>query len=126
VATEISQNPLDVDETLRLVGLEERMHHFPSQLSGGEQQRVAIARALAKNPELLLCDEPTGALDYETGKHVLRLLVDLKDRLNKTVLIITHNGAIAPVADRVIRLRSGEIHELHPNPTPQAPEEISW
>jgi putative ABC transport system ATP-binding protein len=87
---------------------------------------VAIARALAKNPELLLCDEPTGALDFETGKHVLRLLVDLKQQLGKTILVITHNGAIAPAADRVIRLRSGEIHELHENPTPQPPEEISW
>jgi putative ABC transport system ATP-binding protein len=126
VATEISQRPMDVDEVLRLVGLEERISHFPSQLSGGEQQRVAIARALAKNPELLLCDEPTGALDFETGKHVLRLLVDLKNTLGKTVLIITHNAAIAPTADRVIRLRSGEIHEMHDNPRPQPPEEISW
>jgi putative ABC transport system ATP-binding protein len=126
VATEISTSPLDVDETLELVGLGERKHHFPAQLSGGEQQRVAIARALAKNPELLLCDEPTGALDFETGKHVLRLLVDLKDQFGKTVLVITHNGAIAPAADRVIRLRSGEIHELHENPEPQPPEEISW
>ncbi len=126
VATEISANPMDVDETLELVGLGERMHHFPSQLSGGEQQRVAIARALAKNPELLLCDEPTGALDFETGKHVLRLLIDLKEQLGKTILIITHNGAIAPAADRVIRLRSGEIHEIHDNPSPQPPEDISW
>jgi putative ABC transport system ATP-binding protein len=126
VATGISQNPLDVDETLDLVGLHDRVHHFPSQLSGGEQQRVAIARALAKNPELLLCDEPTGALDFETGKLVLRLLVDLKSKLDKTILIITHNAAIAPAADRVIRLRSGEIHELHDNPAPQPPEEISW
>ncbi|MGD9723259.1 MAG: ABC transporter ATP-binding protein [Pirellulales bacterium] len=126
VATEISDNPLDVDRMLELVGLEERVHHFPSQLSGGEQQRVAIARAMAKNPQLLLCDEPTGALDFETGKHVLRLLVDLKDQLGKTVLIITHNGAIAHVADRIIRLRSGEIHELHDNPAPQPPEEITW
>jgi len=126
VATEISADPLDVDETLDLVGLHERKNHFPSQLSGGEQQRVAIARALAKNPELLLCDEPTGALDYETGKLVLRLLVDLKDKLGKTILLITHNAAIAPAADRVIRLRSGEIHELHDNPTPQPPEDISW
>ena len=126
VAAEISANPLDVDETLEMVGLGERMHHFPAQLSGGEQQRVAIARALAKNPELLLCDEPTGALDFETGKHVLRLLVDLKQQLGKTILVITHNAAIAPAADRVIRLRSGEIHELHENPEPQPPEEISW
>jgi len=126
VSTEISSNPLDVDTVLGLVGLEERMHHFPSQLSGGEQQRVAIARALAKNPELLLCDEPTGALDFETGKHVLRLLVDLKDQLGKTVLIITHNAAIAPVADRVVRIRSGEIHDLVVNETPEPPEEILW
>ncbi|HEX3726560.1 MAG TPA: ABC transporter ATP-binding protein [Pirellulales bacterium] len=126
VATEICTHPMDVDEALERVGLAERMDHFPSQLSGGEQQRVAIARALAKNPELLLCDEPTGALDFETGKHVLRLLVDLKDQLGKTILIITHNAAIAPAADRVIRLRSGEIHELHENLAPQPPEEISW
>ena len=126
VATEISQQPMDVDRMLELVGLEERVNHFPSQLSGGEQQRVAIARAMAKNPELLLCDEPTGSLDYETGKHVLRLLVDLKEQLGKTILIITHNGAIAPVANRVIRLRSGEIHEMHDNPAPQPPEEITW
>ena len=126
VATEIAQKPMDVEQTLELVGLEHRMDHFPSQLSGGEQQRVAIARALAKNPELLLCDEPTGALDYETGKHVLRLLVDLKNTLGKTILIITHNAAIAPTADRVIRLRSGEIHEMHDNPRPQPPEDISW
>jgi putative ABC transport system ATP-binding protein len=126
VATEISKKPMDVDETLELVGLGHRMEHFPSQLSGGEQQRVAIARALAKNPEVLLCDEPTGALDFETGKHVLRLLVDLKEKLGKTILVITHNGAIAPAADRVIRLRSGEIHEMHDNPNPEPPEEISW
>jgi putative ABC transport system ATP-binding protein len=126
VATEISQTPLDVDQVLDMVGLHDRKDHFPSQLSGGEQQRVAIARALAKNPELLLCDEPTGALDFETGKLVLRLLVDLKIKLNKTILVITHNAAIAPAADRVIKLRSGEIHELHANPNPEPPEEISW
>ncbi len=126
VATEISANPLDVDDTLRLVGLEHRMDHFPSQLSGGEQQRVAIARALAKNPRLLLCDEPTGALDYETGKLVLRLLVDLNDRLGKTVLVITHNVAIAEIADRVIHLRSGEIVEVTRNVHRRAPEEIEW
>jgi putative ABC transport system ATP-binding protein len=126
VATEIAKKPMDVDETLELVGLGHRMDHFPSQLSGGEQQRVAIARALAKNPEVLLCDEPTGALDFETGKLVLRLLVDLKDKLGKTILVITHNAAIAPAADRVIKLRSGEIHEMHDNPNPEPPEEISW
>jgi putative ABC transport system ATP-binding protein len=126
VATEISHDPMNVEQVLELVGLEERVNHFPSQLSGGEQQRVAIARAMAKNPQMLLCDEPTGALDFETGKHVLRLLVDLKEQLGKTILIITHNGAIAPAGDRVIRLRSGEIHEIHDNPSPQPPEDITW
>jgi len=126
VATEISADPLDVDETLRLVGLAHRMDHFPSQLSGGEQQRVAIARALAKNPRLLLCDEPTGALDYETGKLVLRLLVDLNDRLGKTVLVITHNAAIADIADRVIHLRSGEVVEVIRNAVRRAPEDLEW
>ena len=126
VATEISRNPIDVDEALKLVGLCDRQGHFPAQLSGGEQQRVAIARAIAKNPELLLCDEPTGALDFETGKKVLRLLVDLKDKLGKTVLIITHNAAIAEAADRVIRLRSGEVVEMHLNPHPKPPEDIEW
>lgn len=126
VATELVKNPIDVDEALRLVGLTDRSNHFPSQMSGGEQQRVAIARALAKNPELLLCDEPTGALDYETGKKVLRLLIDLKNTLGKTVLIITHNAAIAEAADRVVRLRSGEIVETHTNPHPKPPEDIEW
>jgi putative ABC transport system ATP-binding protein len=126
VSTEISRNPLDVDDTLRLVGLGERLDNFPSQMSGGEQQRVAIARALAKNPELLLCDEPTGALDYETGKRVLRLLVDACRTLGKTVVIITHNAAIAQVADHVIRLRSGEIVEAYDNAVPAPPEEITW
>jgi putative ABC transport system ATP-binding protein len=126
VGTEISCNPMDVDEVLELVGLAERADHFPAQLSGGEQQRVAIARALAKNPELLLCDEPTGALDYETGKKVLRLLVDLKNRLGKTIMVITHNAAIADVADRIVRLRSGQIVELIDNDEPKPPEEIVW
>jgi putative ABC transport system ATP-binding protein len=126
VSTEISRDPLDVDEVLDIVGLTERKDHFPSQMSGGEQQRVAIARALAKNPEILLCDEPTGALDFETGKKVLRLLVDLKHKLRKTVLIITHNGAIAEAADRVIRLRSGEVVEVRGNSLPRPPEEIVW
>ncbi len=126
VSTELSRDPLDVDEALRLVGLTERSGHFPSQMSGGEQQRVAIARALAKNPELLLCDEPTGALDFDTGKRVLRLLVDACRTLGKTVAVITHNAAIAQVADRVIRFRSGEIVEAHENESPAAPEEITW
>lgn len=126
VATELSDDPLDVDETLQLVGLAERMDHFPSQMSGGEQQRVAIARALAKNPELICCDEPTGALDFETGKHVMALLVDVKRKLGKTVIVITHNSAIGALADREVRLRSGEVVELHANEHPAAPEEISW
>jgi len=126
VSTEISRDPLDADEALALVGLADRADHFPSQLSGGEQQRVAIARALAKNPALLLCDEPTGALDFTTGKLVLRLLVDVQKRLGKTVLIITHNGAIAGIADRVVRLRSGEVVETTVHPSPLAPEEIDW
>jgi putative ABC transport system ATP-binding protein len=126
VSTELSREPMEAAEALRLVGLEERLDHFPSQMSGGEQQRVSIARAIAKNPALLLCDEPTGALDFETGKRVLRLLLDLNKRLGKTVLLITHNGAIAQVADRVIRLRSGEVVEMHDNPRPLPPEEVVW
>jgi putative ABC transport system ATP-binding protein len=126
VSTELSRHPIDPTEALRLVGLEDRADHFPSQLSGGEQQRVAIARALAKNPMLLLCDEPTGALDFSTGKRVLRMLVDLKSQLGKTVVLITHNAAIAQVADRVVRLRSGQIIEVHANPQPLPPEEVVW
>ncbi|HEV7226033.1 MAG TPA: ABC transporter ATP-binding protein [Pirellulales bacterium] len=126
VSTEISRDPMDVDEALRLVGLEDRADHFPAQMSGGEQQRVAIARALAKNPQLLLCDEPTGALDFETGKRVLRLLLDVKQKLGKTVLIITHNSAIAAIADRVVRLRSGEVVETTVHDAPTPPEEIVW
>jgi putative ABC transport system ATP-binding protein len=126
VSTELSREPMDVAEALRVVGLEDRLDHFPSQLSGGEQQRVAIARALAKNPALLLCDEPTGALDFTTGKRVLRTLVDLKQQLGKSVILITHNAAIAQVADRVVRLRSGQIVEVHANPRPLPPEEVVW
>ncbi len=126
VSTELSRDPMDVAEALRLVEMDDRMDHFPSQLSGGEQQRVAIARALAKNPALLLCDEPTGALDFTTGKRVLRTLVDLKERLGKTVILITHNAAIAQVADRVVRLRSGQVVEVHENPRPLPPEEVVW
>ncbi len=125
-ATEIADDPLDVDEVLRLVGLEDRMNHFPSQLSGGEQQRVSIARALAKNPELLLCDEPTGALDFGTGKKILRLLVDLRRELGKSVLIITHNMAVAQIADRVVQLRSGEVVAERINDKPAEPEDIVW
>lgn len=126
VATEIARDPIDVDEALRLVGLEERSDHFPSQLSGGEQQRVAIARALAKSPGMLLCDEPTGSLDFRTGKQVLALLTELRRKLGTTVLIITHNSAIARIADRVVRLRSGEVVEVSTNATPLPPEEITW
>jgi putative ABC transport system ATP-binding protein len=126
VATEISDTPLDVDEVLEMVGLTDRTSHFPSQLSGGEQQRVAIARAIAKNPQLLLCDEPTGALDFQTGKLVLRLLVDLNRDLGKTIVVITHNAALAQVADRVVHLRSGEITEIAKNASPIAPEDVVW
>ena len=126
VATEISPDPLDEVEALRMMGLADRMDHFPSQLSGGEQQRVAIARALAKNPDLLLCDEPTGALDFTTGKLVLGLLERLRRELGKTVIIITHNIAIGAMADRVVRLRSGEIVEVRENEQPASPEAITW
>ena len=125
-ATEIADDPLDVDEVLRLVGLEDRMDHFPAQLSGGEQQRVSIARALAKNPELLLCDEPTGAIDFATGKKILRLLVDLRRELGKTVVIITHNMAVAKIADRIVQLRSGEVVAERTNAQPAEPEDIVW
>jgi putative ABC transport system ATP-binding protein len=126
VAAELCDKPMNVEEALGLVGLEERMDHFPSQMSGGEQQRVAIARALVKNPEALLCDEPTGALDYSTGKKVLSLLVDLNKRLGKTVMIVTHNSSISQIANRVIRMRSGSIVELQTNPHPLPPSEITW
>ena len=111
---------------LEQVGLSNRMRNFPSQLSGGEQQRVAIARAIAKNPKLLLCDEPTGALDYKTGKEVLKLLQDTARRNNMTVLIITHNQAIAPMADRIIKMRSGKIEENIVNENPVSIEEVEW
>ena len=126
VATEIGRDPLDEVEALRMVGLAERMDHFPAQLSGGEQQRVAIARAIAKNPDLLLCDEPTGALDFETGKIVLGMLARLRRELGKTVIIVTHNMAIGAMADRVVRLRSGDVTDVHINEQPTPPEEISW
>lgn len=126
VATEICDHPRDADEELARVELTDRRDHFPAQLSGGEQQRVAIARAIAKDPKLLLCDEPTGSLDLETGRRVLRLLVDLTRDLNKTVVVITHNAAIADVADRVVHLGSGRIREIITNASPRVPEEVSW
>lgn len=126
LATQICPDSLDAAETLERVGLGERLDNFPAQLSGGEQQRVAIARALAKNPKLLLCDEPTGALDYKTGKQILQLLQDTCRTSGLTALIITHNAALAPMADRVIRVNSGRVvsTELNPSPTPIA--EIEW
>lgn len=126
IATELVENGRDIDQTLDMVGLSERRSHFPAQLSGGEQQRVAIARAVAKNPRLLLCDEPTGSLDFETGKRVLRLLVDLNREWHTTVIVITHNTAIAAVGDRVVHLRSGEITAIDQNPDPIPPEEVVW
>ncbi|MBM3998005.1 MAG: ABC transporter ATP-binding protein [Planctomycetes bacterium] len=126
VAAELSDTPLEVDGVLGRVGLSDRGAHFPSQLSGGEQQRVAIARAVVKNPTLLLCDEPTGALDLPTGRTVLRILADLNRELGKTVIIITHNAALSRVADRVVRLGSGTVRAIEANAVPQPPEEIVW
>ncbi|MBR2706610.1 MAG: ABC transporter ATP-binding protein [Mogibacterium sp.] len=126
LATQICSDPLDPAETLKAVGLEDRMLNFPGQLSGGEQQRVAIARALAKNPKLLLCDEPTGALDYNTGKAVLQLLQDQSRRSGTTVIIITHNRAITPMADRVIKVRSGRVTEVIRNSSPMPVSRIEW
>jgi len=126
LASEICRDPLSPADTLKQVGLEGRIGNFPAQLSGGEQQRVAIARALAKNPKLLLCDEPTGALDYNTGKTILRLLQDTCRQTGKTVLVITHNAALTAMADRVIRVKSGRVisNERNDNPTPV--ELIEW
>ena len=126
LANQICKNPLDADEILKEVGLEERKKNFPSQLSGGEQQRVAIARALAKNPKLLLCDEPTGALDYQTGKALLQLLQDTGRRTGMTVIIITHNGALTAMADRVIRVKNGTVASVTKNEQPQNISEIEW
>ncbi|MBQ3272891.1 MAG: ABC transporter ATP-binding protein [Solobacterium sp.] len=126
LATEISRDPLDVVTTLEQVGLRERMNNFPSQLSGGEQQRVAIARALAKNPKLLLCDEPTGALDYVTGKQILQLLQDTCRTHGMTVIIITHNLALCPMGDRVFRVKSGRIVSAEYNEHPQDIASIEW
>lgn len=126
LAAQICKNSLDASETLDKVGLSERKNNFPAQLSGGEQQRVSIARALAKNPKLLLCDEPTGALDYNTGKQILQLLQDTCRKENITVLLITHNSALAPMADRLIRFKSGKVTEIVRNESPTPIAEIEW
>ena len=126
LATQISKNPLDIDKTIAAVGLSERISNFPAQLSGGEQQRVAIARALAKNPKLLLCDEPTGALDYVTGKQVLKVLQDTCRKEHKTVIVITHNLALTPMGDKVIKVRSGQIESVEINPHPMDVDRIEY
>ena len=126
IAAMLCKDPIPADQALDLVGLSHRMDNFPAQLSGGEQQRVAIARALAKNPNLLLCDEPTGALDYQTGKSVLKLIYDLSRKNHMTVIIITHNQAIAPMADRIIRIKNGQILSNERNQNPIPIERIEW
>ncbi|MCR4840776.1 MAG: ABC transporter ATP-binding protein [Lachnospiraceae bacterium] len=126
LALEICSDPMDAATILKEVGLGDRMDNFPAQLSGGEQQRVAIARALAKNPKLLLCDEPTGALDYQTGKAVLKLLMDTCRNKGMTVIVITHNQAITPMADKVIHIRNGKVSKVEINENPLPIEEIEW
>lgn len=126
LVTEIAQNPFNPEEALQLVGLGERFHHFPAQMSGGEQQRVAIARAVAKRPDVLLCDEPTGSLDYATGKVVLEVLARVNRELGTTTAVITHNAAIAGMADRVIRLSSGQIVDVRRNREKISPAELAW
>ena len=126
LASEICRDPLDPAATLESVGLGQRLNNFPAQLSGGEQQRVSIARALAKNPKLLLCDEPTGALDYVTGKQILKLLQDTCREKGVTVVVITHNSAITPMADRVIHIKNGTVESMQRNETPQSVETIEW
>jgi putative ABC transport system ATP-binding protein len=126
IMTRVSINPLNSKEILTEIGLGERLNNFPGQLSGGEQQRVAIARAIVKNPLLLLCDEPTGALDYETSKAILKLLLSINKKFNKTIIIITHNSAIAKMADKVIRVRSGMVESVTLNENPLPAERIVW
>ena len=126
LASQIVSNALDIYETLKLVGLEHRKNNFPAQLSGGEQQRVAIARAIAKNPKLLLCDEPTGALDYTTGKQILKTLQDTCRNTGTTVIVITHNSALAPMADRVIRINDAKVRSIEVNSNPSSVETIEW
>lgn len=126
LSTEIAKTPLPVEEVLAEVGLTERATHFPAQMSGGEQQRVAVARAIAKNPEVLLCDEPTGALDFETGLQILELLKKFNEKYNKTVMIITHNAGIAEMADRVFYIRDGGLGRIRKIENPVAPREVTW
>ncbi len=126
LASQICKNPLDPAQVLKDVGLQDRMKNFPAQLSGGEQQRVAIARALAKNPKLLLCDEPTGALDYQTGKAILKLLQDTGRSTGMTIIIITHNSALTDMADRVIHVKNGTVASTAVNPAPKPVAEIEW
>ena len=126
LATQICKNPLDIDEVMEAVGLSDRKNNFPAQLSGGEQQRVAIARALAKNPKILLCDEPTGALDYNTGKSILKLLQDTCRKYKMTVIIITHNLALTPMGDKVITVKNGRINSITTNENPTPVERIEW
>lgn len=126
LALQICKDPLDARQVLEEVGLSQRLGNFPAQLSGGEQQRVSIARALAKNPKLLLCDEPTGALDYQTGKAILKLLQDMCRQRGMTVIVITHNSALTPMADRVIQIKNGKVSSMEMNETPLPVEEIEW
>lgn len=126
IASQLSPKPLNSCKVMEVVGLRERMNNFPAQLSGGEQQRVAIARALAKNPKLLLCDEPTGALDYETGKAILKLLQDTSRRTGMTVVIITHNSALTAMADRIVRVKNGTVASVTMNEEPTPVEQIEW
>ena len=126
IASQICKEPMDAEEALKSVGLEERMDNFPSQLSGGEQQRVAIARALAKRPKLLLCDEPTGALDYQTGKNILKLLQETCRKENMTVVLVTHNQAITPMADRIIRIKNSKVESMVINKKLTSIDDIEW
>ena len=126
LANQTSKNPLNAKDIMEEVGLSERLDNFPAQLSGGEQQRVSIARALAKNPKLMLCDEPTGALDYNTGKTILKLLSDMCKEKEMTVIVITHNQAIAPMADRIINIKNGKVEKVEMNESPVSIDEIEW
>ena len=126
LALQICKDPLDAETVLEEVGLGKRLKNFPAQLSGGEQQRVSIARALAKNPKLLLCDEPTGALDYNTGKAILKLLQNMCREKGMTVIVITHNQALAPMADRLIHIKNGQVSKMQVNDNPVSIDEIEW